>query len=209
MEEREDEREADGDQHKDRHQSEQRLVDGAHLRHRAHVARLAGLDRTEERTVDRIQRDLSSGEYVRRFIPGDDDPQEGAFLACSFWMVSALLIIDRGAEAESLFERLLARANDVALYAEEADPATHAFLGNFPQALTHLALIEAAVNLELYRKGGAAAVGGGPADRASRAVGATAGVRGLWAALRKSGRIGRVRSSRASMMPDGWPMRKS
>lgn len=162
-----------------------------------------------ERTVDRIQRDLSNGEYVRRFIPGDDDPQEGAFLACSFWMVSALLIIDRGAEAESLFERLLARANDVGLYAEEADPATHAFLGNFPQALTHLALIEAAVNLELYRKGGAAAVGGGPADRASRAVGATAGVRGLWAALRKSGRIGRVRSSRASMMPDGWPMRKS
>lgn len=154
-----------------------------------------------ERTVDRIQRDLASGEYVRRFIPGADEPQEGAFLACSFWLVSALLIIDRGAEAEALFERLQSRANDVGLYAEEADPDSHAFLGNFPQALTHLALVEAAVNLELYRDGGAAAVRGGPADRASRAVGATAGVRGIWAALLKSRRIGRIRSSRASRMP--------
>ena len=151
------------------------------------------------RTVDRIQRDLSTGEYIRRFIPEPGAPQEGAFLACSFWMVSALLILERGTEAQALFDKLLVRGNDVGLYAEEANPVTHDLLGNYPQALTHLAFVEAAVNLDLYHRNGVQALKGGPADRARKAVGATAGIRGLWAAAAKSGRIGRLRSSRASM----------
>lgn len=155
------------------------------------------------RTVDAIQRELGAGEYIRRFAPAPGEPPQGAFLACSFWMVSALLLVDRHAEAEALFDRLVSRASELGLYAEEIDPASHLFLGNTPQALTHLALIEAAVNLQLYAEGGGACLAGGPADRARRVVGATGGLRALWEAFVRSGHVGRIRSSAASMMP-GW-----
>ncbi|MDQ3071318.1 MAG: glycoside hydrolase family 15 protein [Acidobacteriota bacterium] len=155
------------------------------------------------RTVARIESELRDGDYVRRFPTDPGSPAEGAFLACSFWLVSAQLLVGRRADAEALFGRLLTRANDVGLYAEEADPASHAFLGNFPQALTHLALIEAAVNLDLCRRDGVDALQGPPAQRARRAVGATAGLRGIWAAFRRAGHVGRLRSSRASTMPTG------
>ena len=152
------------------------------------------------RTVDRISRDLGAGLYLRRYRPGPGEPEEGAFLACSFWMVSALLILDRGTAARALFEQLLEDANDVGLYSEEIDPASRMLLGNFPQALTHLALIQAAADLQLFERGGVRAVQGGPFTRARRAVGATTGVRGIWAALSRTGRVGRLRSSRASTL---------
>ena len=97
-------------------------------------------------TVDAIRRRLQDGDTVRRYIATDGVPGgEGAFLNCSFWLVSALARCGRVADATALMDRLLARANDVGLYAEEIDPVTGAFLGNFPQALVHLALIDAAV----------------------------------------------------------------
>ena len=89
---------------------------------------------------------------------------------CSFWLVDALLICGRAEEARTLFERLLTKANDVGLYAEEINPMTDAFLGNFPQAFTHLALINSAIHLRLHEEGGAESLSGTHADRSKRAA---------------------------------------
>jgi GH15 family glucan-1,4-alpha-glucosidase len=74
-------------------------------------------------------------------------PGEGAFLACSFWLADNLLLQGRREEARELFKRLLALQNDVGLLAEEYDPRLKRFLGNFPQAFSHVALINTAMNL--------------------------------------------------------------
>jgi GH15 family glucan-1,4-alpha-glucosidase len=72
---------------------------------------------------------------------------EGAFLACSFWLATCLANQGRGEEAREVFDRAAATANDLGLFAEEYDPAAGRMLGNFPQALTHLSHIEAALAL--------------------------------------------------------------
>lgn len=123
------------------------------------------------RTVAAVEARLRSNDYVHRYQSPDGLPgAEGAFLMCSFWLVDALLVVDRAHEARVLFERLLAKANDVGLYAEEVDITNGSFLGNFPQAFTHLALINSATHLQLHETGGMAALAGHNADRAKRAA---------------------------------------
>ncbi|MEJ0069129.1 MAG: glycoside hydrolase family 15 protein [Pseudomonadota bacterium] len=121
------------------------------------------------RTVEAIIESLRDGDYLRRYRADDGiEGQDGAFLMSSFWLIDALLLLEREREAGALFDRLLGRANDLGLFAEEIDPDSHAFLGNFPQAVVHLAVINTGMRLQLYRKGGLAALAGSHADRARR-----------------------------------------
>ena len=107
-------------------------------------------------TVEAIEARLMQGGLVQRYdtrTSADGLPSgEGAFLACSFWMVSNLYLIGRRQQAVALFERLLALRNDVGLLAEEYDPVKQRQLGNFPQALSHIALIHAAFVLAEHWK---------------------------------------------------------
>jgi GH15 family glucan-1,4-alpha-glucosidase len=100
-------------------------------------------------TYDRIQHELGRNGLLLRYRPGYDGlpPGEGAFGLCSFWAVDNLVGQRRLGEAQRLFEHLLGFANDVGLYAEEIDAGSGEPLGNFPQAFTHVGLINAAVAL--------------------------------------------------------------
>jgi len=153
-----------------------------------------------ERTIRQIEKDLRADDLVHRYTTEDGlGGSEGAFFITSFWMVEALLAVGRAAEARELFERLLRRANDVGLYAEEIDPKSGAFLGNFPQAFTHLALISSASLLHLHEVEGEKGLAGTNTDRAKRLVGATEGFKALLFALTRNRSV-RLFSSRKSVM---------
>jgi GH15 family glucan-1,4-alpha-glucosidase len=106
-------------------------------------------------TVRAVERRLLVDGLVFRYDTRETDdglpPGEGAFLACSFWFVDNLILQGRIAEAQSMFERLLALRNDVGLLAEEYDPRARRQLGNFPQAFSHVSLVNTAYNLTRYK----------------------------------------------------------
>ena len=112
------------------------------------------LPATDERvtgTIDAIRDELGHDGFVSRYSTTASDDglpgSEGQFLACSFWLVTALAMNGRELEAQQLFERLLALSNDLGLFAEEYDVARKRLVGNFPQAFTHLTLVAAAKTL--------------------------------------------------------------
>ncbi len=107
-------------------------------------------------TVAAIERGLMADGFVRRYDTSHTDdglpPGEGAFLACSFWLVDAYVMCGRLDDARRLFERLIALRNDLGLLSEEYDPAAGRLTGNFPQAFSHVALVNSAFNLTRARK---------------------------------------------------------
>jgi GH15 family glucan-1,4-alpha-glucosidase len=111
-------------------------------------------------TVRAIERDLVEDGFVLRYRTHETDdglpPGEGVFLACSFWLADNYAMMGRTQEARALFERLLALRNDVGLLAEEYDPASRRLLGNFPQAFSHVGLVNTAYNLTPRQAGPAA-----------------------------------------------------
>lgn len=120
---------------------------------------ISGFDRGERmsRTIDALRAELGHGPYLYRYSGMREE--EGAFVACSFWLVSALHLVGRSQEATVLMDELVAVVpNDVGIMAEMVDPETGDHVGNLPQALSHLALVNAAITLE---------DGGGGADGAT------------------------------------------
>ncbi|MCP1363941.1 glycoside hydrolase family 15 protein, partial [Halomonas sp. BBD48] len=109
-------------------------------------------------TIDAIQQELVHDGFVYRFQSekkakcGLTDG-EGAFMVCGFWLVDALVMLGRQEEAEQMFDKLLAVRNDLGLLAEEYDPIQKCQLGNFPQAFSHVGLINSAHNLSCCQRG--------------------------------------------------------
>ena len=102
-------------------------------------------------SVMAIAEDLTENGFVLRYRTGETDDglsgKEGTFLICSFWLVSAMSVVGERQRARDLMERLLAVSSPLGLYAEEFDADTGRHLGNFPQAFSHLALLEAAARI--------------------------------------------------------------
>jgi GH15 family glucan-1,4-alpha-glucosidase len=125
------------------------------------IARVGFIDPADPRmlgTIDAIRSKLGHSGLIYRYDTRETDDGlptgEGAFLACSFWLVEALVLGGRVAEARTLFDDLARRGNDTGLFSEEIDVHTGELLGNFPQALTHIALLTAALCLaEAEEKG--------------------------------------------------------
>jgi len=120
------------------------------------VGFLPGSDPRIKGTVEAIERELMPDGLVLRYKTTQVDdglpPGEGVFLACSFWMVSSLHAIGRTRDAKKLFTRLLKLRNKLGLLSEEYDPASKRMVGNFPQAFSHIAMVNAAFDLDTKSK---------------------------------------------------------
>jgi alpha,alpha-trehalase len=134
---------------------------------------LPATDPRLERTVAAVKSDLTKNGLVYRYRNADSLPGgEGTFTLCTFWLVSALALDGKLDEAQDLFERTVAYANDLGLMSEEINPETGEMLGNFPQGFTHLALIQAAVNVAKAEQHGAESQAETEEERSQRATSA-------------------------------------
>ncbi len=116
------------------------------------VGFLPGSDPRIRGTIEAIETDLLQDGLVLRYLTHENDVDglpggEGVFLPCSFWLVDCYELIGRHDDARALFDRVVALGNDLGLFAEEYDPVAQRLLGNFPQAFTHLALVNSAFNV--------------------------------------------------------------
>ena len=119
------------------------------------------------RTADAIREELAFDGLLRRYTVDDgNEGEEGAFVACTFWLTECLARQGRAEEARAAYDRAIATANELGLMAEEYDPESHEMLGNFPQALSHLSHLEAALALAAMRDQ-AASLGPSPRARPS------------------------------------------
>ena len=120
-------------------------------------------------TLAAIEQELLVDGYVQRYTQTPENtadglpPGEGAFLACTFWLADNYSLMGRHDEAIAVFERLLALRNDLGLLSEEYDPRAGRLVGNFPQAFSHVPLINTARNLS---------AGGGPSHQREKTTGA-------------------------------------
>jgi GH15 family glucan-1,4-alpha-glucosidase len=103
-------------------------------------------------TIELIRRELATNGLVRRYLPSQVDDglgtDEGTFTICTFWLIGCLVLLGRLDEAQRLFEQAISFSNHVGLFSEMLDPETGEYLGNYPQAFTHIALIHTARNLD-------------------------------------------------------------
>jgi len=132
-------------------------------------------DRRVTGTITAIERRLLRNGFVLRYDTGTADdglpPGEGAFLACSFWLADAYVMLGRRDDARRLFERLMSLRNDLGLLSEQYDPRAKRLLGNFPQAFSHIALLTTAFNLAHARKPAHQRSGGAPKHDRDTAAG--------------------------------------
>ena len=123
----------------------------------AEVGFLSPKDSRFRGTIEAIERELMEDGLVLRYRRRETEDglpagEEGMFLVCSFWLANAYIMIGRRDDAEQLFDHLLSLRNDVGLLSEQYEPRTGRLVGNFPQAFSHLALVNTASNLAHYQK---------------------------------------------------------
>ena len=134
-------------------------------------------------TIEAVERDLLEGDFVLRYRTVDSGEvdgltgNEGAFLACSFWLADCLALLGREQDARALLERLLGLRNDLGLLSEEYDPAAGRLVGNFPQAFSHVSLVNSAAKITGHRKPSIDHVFRGLARQAMMAPGPTRSIR--------------------------------
>jgi GH15 family glucan-1,4-alpha-glucosidase len=119
------------------------------------VGFLPASDRRIRGTVEAVERELMEDGFVTRYPTQPDldglPPGEGKFLACSFWLADNYALLGRQDDATRLYERLLGLCNDVGLLSEEYDTKAQRLVGNFPQAFSHVGLVNTALNLTTER----------------------------------------------------------
>lgn len=154
-------------------------------------------------TVFAIVKNLGNGPFIKRYQAQDGlNENEGEFLICSLWAVNAYLFIGELSNAKDLFKDIIAKMNDLGLMSEEIDSSTGQFLGNYPQALSHLALVETASYFELFETRGKDSLVGCHGDRVRKLHKTLHGPKAVWDFIIKTKNFRKLFPSNKSIYPD-------